>query len=144
MHTSRKYQANCLYEGDFSLCDYVLTRHAKRRCKERHIKPINVMDAHAIVNGKVVITAWQRHLHNRAPCTKGIEYLRRTNKNKVIPKEVLVHMKDQDHPGQGVKSKGKGAKQGASSKGVKSKRKGAKSRGMRGLSKKNFPLKRCI
>ena len=134
------------------------------------------MDAHAIVNGNVVITAWQRHLHNRAPCTKGIEYLRRTNKNKVIPKEVLVHMKDQDHPGQGVKSKGKGAKQGASSKGVKSKgkgakqgvksrgvkskgkgakqgasskgvkskRKGAKSRGMRGLSKKNFPLKRCI
>lgn len=91
MHRSKKYQANSLYEGDFSLCDYTLTRHAQRRCKERHIKPTRVMDACAIVKGKLVVTAWQRQ-PSGVHCSKGIEHMRKTNTNKVIPKEVLVHM----------------------------------------------------
>lgn len=94
MYKSRKYQANSLYAGDFSLCDVVLTRHAQRRCKERHIKPINVQDACAIVKGKLVITAWQKQPANYGVhCTKGVDYMRRTNKNKVIPNEVLEHFR---------------------------------------------------
>ncbi len=104
------------------------------------------MDAHAIVKGKVVITAWQRN--TKVYYSKGIEYMRKTNTNKVIPKEVLAHMKTK-----GAKSKGKskwkskkgGVKKGAKgAKGVKSKGKSkGKSRGMICLNKNFPPLKRC-
>lgn len=103
MHTSRKHQANSLYEGDFSLCDYTLTRHAKQRCKQRHIKPTKARDACAIVKGKFVVTAWQKQLSG-VHCSKGIEHLRKTNTKKVIPKEVLVYMRDKGprvHKGRG-------------------------------------------
>ena len=95
MYKSRKYQANSLYDGDFSLCDVVLTKHAKRRCKERHIKPTRVKDACAIVKGgRYVITAWQKQPDKYGVhCTKGLDYMRKTNKNKVIPMEVLKHIK---------------------------------------------------
>ena len=90
MYKSRKYQVNSLYAGDFSLCDVILTRHAKQRCKERHIKSINVQNACTIVKGRYVITVWQKQSANYGRhCTKGVDYMRSTNKNKVIPKEVL-------------------------------------------------------
>ena len=92
MYKSRK--ASSLYDGDFSLCDVVLTKHAKRRCKERHIKPINVQDACAIIKGRYVVTAWQKQPANYGVhCTKGIDYMRKTNRDKVIPKEVLEHVR---------------------------------------------------
>lgn len=92
MYKSRK--ASSIYDGDFSLCDVVLTKHAKRRCKERHIKPINVQDACAIIKGRYVVTAWQKQPANYGVhCTKGIDYMRKTNKTKVIPKEVLDHIR---------------------------------------------------
>lgn len=55
--------------------------------EERHIKPTRVRDAHAIMKGRYVITAWQRGVH----CTKGIY---EKDRDKVIPKEVLVHMRE--------------------------------------------------
>lgn len=97
MHTSRKAsrKASSIYDGDFSLCDIVLTRHAQRRCKERHIKPTRVRDANAIIKGRYVVTVWQKPPERYGVhCTRGIDYLRKTNRNKVIPNEVLMHMKE--------------------------------------------------
>ena len=92
MYKSRK--AGSLYDGDFSLCDVVLTKHAKRRCKERHIKPINVQDACAIIKGRYVVTVWQKQPEKHGVhCTKGIDYMRKTNRDKVIPKQVLEHIR---------------------------------------------------
>jgi hypothetical protein len=47
------------------------------------------------MKGRYVITAWQKPPEIRGVhCTKGIDYMRKTNRDKVIPKEVLVHMKE--------------------------------------------------
>ena len=90
MHRSKKYQANSLYEGDFSLCDYTLTR-------QRYIQPTRVMDACAIV------TAWQP---SGVHCSKGIDA---KDEYKQVPKEVLVHMCEKVPKGAKV-PKGKGPK----------------------------------
>ena len=99
MHTSKKYKkrAEALWgQGDFVLCDApILTKHAKRRCDERHIKRIHVMGdrAHAIVkDGNVVVTVWQKPPDGYGVrSSKGIEYMRKTHKAVQIPKEVLKH-----------------------------------------------------
>ena len=98
MHTSKKYQKRpeALWgQGDFVLCDAPkLTKHAKRRCDERNIKPIHVLGerAHAIVKNGAVVTVWQKPPENYGVrSSKGIEHMRKTHKAVKIPKEVLKH-----------------------------------------------------
>lgn len=81
--------------GDFSLCDgsdVKLSRHARRRCKERHINPFYVENSHAIIRNRVVVTAWQKEPKNFGTrSSKGVDYMRKTHKAVCVPKDVLVH-----------------------------------------------------
>ena len=94
--SSRKTAANNWGQDDFSLCDGnepPLTRHARRRCKERHINPLRVAEAHAIVCNSVVVTAWQKEPDNFGiRSVKGVEYLRKTHTAVRVPKDVLACM----------------------------------------------------
>ena len=82
--------------GDFSLCDgsdVKLSRHARRRCKERHINPFYVENSHAIIRNRVVVTAWQKEPKNFGTrSSKGVDYMRKTHKAVCVPKDVLVHL----------------------------------------------------
>ena len=94
--SKKGYERTKMYGGDFSLCDgsdLTLSRHARRRCKERHINPFHVESAHAIIRNRVVITAWQKEPNEFGTrSSKGEDYIRRKHKAVAVPKDVLVHL----------------------------------------------------
>ena len=115
---SKKASMNALTYDVTPWTGPVLTKHARKRCTQRHINPLHVgvdSSTKAIVSNNVVLTVYKRtHREYRAkgehsieqglqghrrtrsdywgPVIDGEQYMRKTNKPHNVPEDVAIHL----------------------------------------------------
>ena len=89
---SKKASMNALTYDVTPWTGPVLTKHARKRCTQRHINPLHVgvdSSTKAIVSNNVVLTVYKR---TTAAVIDGAEHIRRTNRPHHVPEDVAIHL----------------------------------------------------
>jgi len=89
---SKKASINALTYDVTPWTGPVLTKHARKRCTQRHINPLHVgvdSSTKAILSENVVLTVYKK---TTGAVIDGEEYMRKTNRPHHVPEDVAIHL----------------------------------------------------
>lgn len=89
---SKKASMNALTYDVTPWTGPILTKHARKRCTQRHINPLHVgvdSSTNAILSKNVVVTVYKK---TTSAAIDGEEFMRKTNRPHHVPEDVAIHL----------------------------------------------------